>query len=145
MSTRPIVVSPTIGSFELHLTPDVEFTAKGWGRKVRKLGGDFQPARGRDDTRFVTVPNTDAGRKLIGELLAQFGFKETTVIVRCAWETQFFMGDANAPTTVHDVRRDNDPHTAIDGVIAEFHRLYARLVRRAFRAQARAWYRKGAT
>ena len=138
-----MIVNPTIGSFELHLYPSADFTAKGWGRKLRKLGGDFRAARGHDDIRFVFVPNTEPGRKLCGELLARFArHLSTTVIVNTQGEARRFMGDAGAPTCVHYVKNTADPHAAIDKVIAAFQRRYARLVRRAFWAKSHAWFRR---
>lgn len=72
-------------AWELHLRPSPEFTKKGYGRKVRALGGRWNECRGYAYKRFVTLPDTPAGRALADILIAEFGprnGKGTTVISR---------------------------------------------------------------
>lgn len=73
-------VPPT--HIELQLGTNPDFTRRGFGRKVTKVGGRFSHARGDASYRFVTIPV--AQFELFDELLRTFpgGLKETVVVFR---------------------------------------------------------------
>jgi hypothetical protein len=78
-------VFPGVKEFELHISPDPDFTAKGWGKRVKALGGRFSEARGMNDRRFVHVPATEKGVLLVADILCSFppiAMRKTLVIAR---------------------------------------------------------------
>ena len=74
---------PPIRELELHLNGSTDFTARGYGRQVRALGGNFTECRGNlSSKRFVHVPNTEAGLDLAAKLLDKFKHSERCVVLR---------------------------------------------------------------
>lgn len=61
-----------IDHIEMHIAPTSDFTTKGWAKKVKAVGGTYSQARGYADRRFVTLPTTPEGLKLMGELHKAF-------------------------------------------------------------------------
>lgn len=66
---------------ESHISPSPDFTSRGWGKRVRTLGGSYSECRGDRSTRFVRLPATRAGYALTGELLKAFQHKTRAVSV----------------------------------------------------------------
>lgn len=54
------------------ISPDPDFTKRGWGMRVRKLGGSYSECRGYSDKRFVNLPFTADGRILANQLTKAF-------------------------------------------------------------------------
>ena len=67
------------GMWELHVGFYVPW--RNLGRKVKRVGGRYSKCYGYNDTRYVHVPNTTAGRVVVDEILA-CSKRWTTVIER---------------------------------------------------------------
>jgi hypothetical protein len=83
--------TPTL--IEMHLSRNPEFVKEGWSKRVKKVGGKYTACRGHSsDTRFVTVPLTDEGKKLANELLGKFPRRVSTKKGTCC----VFRGNSTA-------------------------------------------------
>lgn len=82
---RPTIPAPT--EFELHLSANPDMP-KRQGALVKSVGGRYSECRGYNDTRFVHLPNTEAGREIADLLLRTYpgrtsnNAKATAVILR---------------------------------------------------------------
>ncbi len=92
---------PAPKSIELHLGGSPDFS-RGYSAKVKALGGKYTACRGDSNTRFVTLPFTDEGRKLANTLVALFGKRETTLIAR-GLPGSFRGRHIHAPVVVHHI------------------------------------------
>lgn len=67
-----------IKSVSLHLSPDPDFVRRGYGKRVKSLGGRYSHCRGYCSTRFVSLSiDTEQHRRLIDDLLREFPGRST--------------------------------------------------------------------
>lgn len=104
-------VPPTVPSFRLDLRSDPDFTRKGWGRKLKALGGDFTECRGDAYTRFCTVPNTPEGVAWAASASATFGGESRRGIV-IVLNPSPRSNEIQSANVVHEIQRDN----ALEGI-----------------------------
>lgn len=71
----PCVVPP-FSELRIDLPSDPDFTRKGWGRRVKSVGGHYSEARGHVSHRFVHVPASEEGVALASSLLNAFAPSE---------------------------------------------------------------------
>jgi hypothetical protein len=119
-----LVIAPAPDEWELHLSGNTDFTAKGWSKKVKALGGKYNrvsPSACRE--RFVTLPNNDAGYALAEQLIQNFGNGKVPVIARFkthnAWPSWVVVQ--------YTVRQAQKP---LRGVEADYQRMYRQAVDR---------------
>jgi len=76
-------MNTTTASWEIHCDASSDFTKKGFGRKVKAVGGHFSKCRGYCDKRFVHIPDTPEGREVADAVIAAFPhYGKTTIISR---------------------------------------------------------------
>jgi hypothetical protein len=117
------VIGPAPDSWELHLSPNTEFTSKGWGKKVKAAGGSFSTARGSVSNRFVHLPNTDAGYSLADQLIKTFGSGKVCVIAR-------FKQHISWPAWVAVQYTRRDVENPMKGIEAAYQKAYRQAVAR---------------
>jgi len=76
-------MSNTTANWEIHIGSCSDFTRKGYGRKVKAVGGRFSTCRGYCDKRYVHIPDTPEGRKVADAVIKAFpAGAKTTIISR---------------------------------------------------------------
>jgi len=102
---------------EIHLNSSPDFTRKGYGKKVKAVGGKFAECRGYSSIRFVHIPML-GNTELIDEVIHKFGQpKHTPVIFR----SSLFK---NYPTWVVVQYAKKDLDEPILYAIGDFNRSY---------------------
>jgi hypothetical protein len=107
-------VAPVVKDFRVDLSNDPEFTAKGFGKKLKALGGQYSECRGMETTRFLTVPNTPAGRSFAEDAIRVFGgsrrrgVKSTTIVLHAG------------SSSVRNVYQVKDETVCIDEIMKKF-------------------------
>jgi hypothetical protein len=111
------------------ISPDPDFTKRGWGMRVRKIGGEYSECRGYADKRFVTLPFNADGRALASSLTKTFPtpptFRGKGNRNKVTWVAEGLPVGTPAWVAVHEVDKD------ADWPDEEFVRLYQAALRQA--------------
>ena len=138
MSTQTTATTPKrddyvptlVPDFRLDIATDPDFCAKGYGKKLRAIGGKYSECRGQDNTsRFLTIPNTTEGRDFAAEVAKLFGGGRRSGRHRGALLMVLHphRHGCGYDSTSHNVRREN----ALDDINHAF---------AVFDCQERAWW-----
>lgn len=132
---------PEIREVRMHLAADPAFTAKGWGRKVKAIGGRFEAARGQTETRYVYVPATATGYALAADLIAHFPKgRSTAIVLQVNMTEDWSTFTASSGVRVYNIPTEHHvshgPHTPNPAAVA----LQLDKVLRGFFASAQTWW-----
>lgn len=88
-----------VGQVQMNLYNPEGFTAK-WGKKITAAGGRYSECRGYNNTRFIYLPWTPAGRSLCDAICSAHPSKRMTLIVHTLYNN-FRGSHIHAPVVVH--------------------------------------------
>jgi hypothetical protein len=119
--------APVVKTLRVDIGSNSDFTSKGFGKRLRAMGGNYSLCRGYDSTRFLDVPNTPEGLDFAADAIRAFGHglllnrKEGTRIVLKPVTEGF--GNRSSNMCVHYVREKDEPRARLDAILASFDRL----------------------